>query len=60
MWEHYPPAPPISKCGYRIGVVTQNVPPIQCNTPADVKTDEAGDAGASPVSGTNFERRMKD
>lgn len=41
-------------------MVTQNVPPIQCNTPADVKTDEAGDAGASPVSGTNFERRMKD
>lgn len=24
------------------------------HTPADVKTDEAGDAGASPVSGTNL------
>jgi len=40
--------------GYRIGVVTQNVPPIQCNTPVDVKTDETGDAGASPVSATNL------
>ncbi len=37
-------------CRYRIGVVTQNVPPIQCNTPTDVKTDEVGDAGANPVS----------
>jgi GNAT superfamily N-acetyltransferase len=30
-------------------VVTSNVPPKQCNTPTDVKTDEVGDAGASPV-----------
>lgn len=37
-------------------MVTSNVPPIQCNTPADVKTDEAGDAGANPVGYTNLEK----
>lgn len=35
-------------------MVTSNAPPIQCNTPADVKTDEAGNAGASPVSDINL------
>lgn len=44
----------ISECRYRIGVVTSNVPPNECNTPPDVKTDEGGDAGANPVSDFDF------